>query len=71
MTRRTCEEYNPKKNGKEDSEEDEVRRRKKTFQKSEVLEENAPEENRNFRPLVLLHFHSAADKRSSFPLLCG
>ena len=44
MTSRTCEEYNQQENGKEDSQQDEVRRRKKTFQ-CEVLEENAPEEN--------------------------
>jgi hypothetical protein len=44
MTSRTCEEYNQQENGKQDSQEDEVRRRKKTFQR-EVSEENAPEEN--------------------------
>lgn len=44
MTSRTCEEYSQQENGKEDSQEDEVRRRKKTFQ-CEVLEENDPEEN--------------------------
>ena len=44
MTSRTCEEYNQQENGKQGSQEDEVRRRKKTFQR-EVSEENAPEEN--------------------------
>jgi hypothetical protein len=44
MTSRTCEEYNQQENGKQGSQEDEVRRRKKTFQR-EVSEENAPEEH--------------------------
>ena len=44
MRSRTCEEYNSQENGKENSQEDEVRRRKKNFQR-EVVEENAPEEN--------------------------
>jgi hypothetical protein len=44
MTSRTCEEYNQQENAKQDSQEDEVRRRKKTFQR-EVSEENSPEEN--------------------------
>lgn len=44
MTSRTCEEYRSEENGKEDRQENEVRRRKKTFQ-CEGVEENAPEEN--------------------------
>jgi hypothetical protein len=44
MTSRTCEEYRGQENGKEDRQENEVRRRKKNFQR-EVVEENAPEEN--------------------------
>ncbi len=44
MTRRNCEEYRSQENGKEDRQENEVRRRKKRFQR-EVVEENAPEEN--------------------------
>lgn len=44
MTSRTCEEYRSQENGKEISQEDEVRRRKKNFQ-GEVVEEKAPEEN--------------------------
>lgn len=44
MTSRTCEEYRGQENGKEDRQADEVRRRKKNFQR-EVVEENAPEEN--------------------------
>jgi hypothetical protein len=44
MTSRTCEEYNRQENGEADSQGNEVRRRKKTFQ-CEVSEENAPEEN--------------------------
>jgi len=44
MTSRTCEEYTSQEDGKEDSQEDEVRRRKKNFQR-EVVEENPPEEN--------------------------
>ena len=44
MTSRTCEEYSRQENPKADSQEDGVRRRKKTFQ-PEVAEENAPEEN--------------------------
>lgn len=44
MTSRNCEEYRSQENGKEDRQENEVRRRKKNFQR-EVVEENAPEEN--------------------------
>lgn len=44
MMSRTCKEYNQQENGQADSHEDEVRRRKKTFQ-LEVLEEKPPEEN--------------------------
>lgn len=44
MASTTCEEYKNQENGKEDHQEDAVRRRKKNFQR-EVIEENAPEEN--------------------------
>lgn len=44
MTSRTCEQYDQQENEKADSQEDEVRRRKKIFQ-CEVGEEDAPEEN--------------------------
>jgi hypothetical protein len=44
MVNRNCEEHGRQENGKEDRQEDEVRRRKKRFQ-DEVIEENAPEEN--------------------------
>jgi hypothetical protein len=44
MVNRNCEEHGRQENGKEDRQEDEVRRRKKRFQREEV-EENAPEEN--------------------------
>ena len=44
MTSRTCEEYNQQENGKEDRQEHQARRRKKTFQ-CEVFEENAPQED--------------------------
>jgi hypothetical protein len=44
MTSRTCEEYRSQEDGKADRQENEVRRRKKNFQR-EVVEENAPEEN--------------------------
>ena len=44
MASRTCEEYSRQEDAKEHSYEDEVRRRKKSFQR-EVVEENAPEEN--------------------------
>ncbi len=68
-TRRACKEYRPKETQKKDSKEARGPLKEEEIVRS--VQENAPEENRIFRPLVLHHFHSAADKRSSFPLLCG